>query len=604
VFSSLRGIASSVAGTDDPTQSDLSKLGEQLVGMRALSGFWEREADLDPETIGSMASIYKEIYGRTGDQADAHRSKDLYLRGFRATGAYWLGINAATMSLLQGDVGIARKLAGEVYSICTNSGDVDYWTLATIGEALLVLGNTDDSVRAYREAVRKTHPPSRNVVSSLAQLRLMERHGKEVPAELFEILKAPTVITFTGHMIDRPGAPHRFPPWLETSVRREIDAALLAMEPRQGHAIGYCSAACGGDILFAEALLDRGEEVNIVIPFDQGDFVATSVAYAGPAWVRRFDQALNAASSVTFATEERYLEDDVLFAFNAVVTNGKANLRADALLSQAQLLAVWDGEANDLIGGTAHTITNWRPTSTVTVVDLDRLLREADDGSISQDQPVEVPIPPKASSISKSGQECDRLLKTMLFADIEGFSSLREEDIPFYVYSFLDRVSGQLAVAGMMATTADGSQPFVNTWGDAIFAVMGDACSMVRYALALQAAVCDTDWSKLGFPGQMSIRIGLHAGPVYEGIDPITGRPNYYGSHVNRAARIEPVTVPGYIYASEQFVCTLTMEEVANRQVDGASEVDYACEPVGTIELAKDFGSQTLYLIRGRPCLK
>ena len=50
------------------------------------------------------------------------------------------------------------------------------------------------------------------------------------------------------------------------------------------------------------------------------------------------------------------------------------------------------------------------------------------------------------------------------------------------------------------------------------------------------------------------MRIGLHAGPVFEGIDAITGRPNFFGSRVNRAARIEPVTLPGHIYASQQFV--------------------------------------------------
>jgi tryptophan halogenase len=45
--------------------------------------------------------------------------------------------------------------------------------------------------------------------------------------------------------------------------------------------------------------------------------------------------------------------------------------------------------------------------------------------------------------------------------------------------------------------------------------------------------------------------IGLHAGPVYRYTDPVTRRPNYTGGHASRAARIEPITPPGQVYASE-----------------------------------------------------
>ncbi len=600
VFSSLREVVGTVGETDEPSDSDLSHLGEQLVGLRALSRFWERGMELDSETIGSMAAIYKEIYRRAGGVEDASRSKDLYLRGFRSTGAYWLGINAATMSLLQGEAREARRLASEVYSICTNSGEEDYWTMVTIGEALLVLGNKDDGVRAYREALRKFDTQPRQIVSSLTQLHLLRDHGIELPEELFEILKAPTVIAFTGHMLDRPGGDPRFPPWLDIPVRKEIDEALSQLEPRDGHAIGYCSAACGADILFAEALLDRGDEVNIVLPFDLADFEATSVGHAGAAWVRRFRQTLSDASSVTYATEELYLNDDVLFSFNAMVVNGRANLRAKSLVTEPHLVAVWDGKDNALVGGTSDTVKRWADRSTLLVIDLDRVLREASEVCTDDLADVAAPVVRKGTFGTETWRGCDRFVKTMLFADIKGFSSLKEEHIPFYVYTFLDHVSNQLIAAGVMTADREADTGFVNTWGDAIFAVKDDACSMVEYALALQRVVCDTDWSELGFTGQMSIRIGLHAGPVYEGKDPITGRPNYYGSHVNRAARIEPVTVPGYIYASEQFVCMLTMEQIEARKGGEDCVPEFACEPVGTIELAKDFGSQAIFMVRSK----
>lgn len=92
----------------------------------------------------------------------------------------------------------------------------------------------------------------------------------------------------------------------------------------------------------------------------------------------------------------------------------------------------------------------------------------------------------------------------------------------------------------------------------------------------------------------MSIRIALHAGPVFETIDPITGRPNFYGAHVNRAARMEPITVPGHIYASEQFVGLLTAEQVAaQQQLRYASDI--VCEYLGPLTLAKKLGTQIAY---------
>ena len=77
----------------------------------------------------------------------------------------------------------------------------------------------------------------------------------------------------------------------------------------------------------------------------------------------------------------------------------------------------------------------------------------------------------------------------------------------------------------------------------------------------------------------------MHAGPVFCGFDPIIGRDNYFGSSVTKAARIEPVTPPGIVYASESFAATL----VANGD-DG-----FALEYVGRLPLAKGYGESRIY---------
>jgi class 3 adenylate cyclase len=178
--------------------------------------------------------------------------------------------------------------------------------------------------------------------------------------------------------------------------------------------------------------------------------------------------------------------------------------------------------------------------------------------------------------------EHPREIHTLLFADVVGYSHLQEHDVPLYLYEFLTRVSRRLKDLP--------TQPeFVNTWGDALFAVMSEARPMVAYALALQAAVKAANAEIQGMPHALSLRVGLHAGPVYPGIDPFTGASNFYGSHVNRAARLEPVTLPGHVYATEQFVALL------NAECEAARDFPFAWEYVGQLALAKNFGAQAVY---------
>ena len=54
---------------------------------------------------------------------------------------------------------------------------------------------------------------------------------------------------------------------------------------------------------------------------------------------------------------------------------------------------------------------------------------------------------------------------------------------------------------------------------------------------------------KLIDPKMNGMRIGVHYGPAYRTIDHITGRTTFYGTEVSKAARIEPVTPPGAVFA-------------------------------------------------------
>ena len=82
----------------------------------------------------------------------------------------------------------------------------------------------------------------------------------------------------------------------------------------------------------------------------------------------------------------------------------------------------------------------------------------------------------------------------------------------------------------------------------------------------------------------------MHAGPAYPFTDPVTQRPNFIGTHVSQAARIEPITPPNQVYASQHFAALAAV--VPTRT--------FHCEYVGQTPLAKDFGTFPMYVVRRR----
>jgi class 3 adenylate cyclase len=100
--------------------------------------------------------------------------------------------------------------------------------------------------------------------------------------------------------------------------------------------------------------------------------------------------------------------------------------------------------------------------------------------------------------------------------------------------------------------------------------------------------VTTTRWERHGLPSGLSLRIALHAAPVYEFTDPVTGKRSYSGTHVSRAARIEPITPPGQVYASEPFAAMAAAHRVT------LFDFDYA----GLTPMAKGYGTFPTYHVR------
>jgi hypothetical protein len=530
-------------------------------------------AGLPDEDIAALhARIVKDLaLGAQGDERrrQAARSAALYEAVFNRTGGYYPAVNAATLWLIAGDHARTLRLARRVLAILASGTDADsYYAAATEAEARLLQGK-EDAARAALERAAALHGGDYGALATTRrQLRLICDY-LGLDSSLLSALAGPRVVHFCGHRIGRhPGS---FPAEAEVGVTARVAEVVSRTEPR----FGYGSLASGADIIWAEALLARGCELHVVLPFARDEFVTWSVEPSGPQWVRRFDRCLAAASSVRFATDDAFLGDDVLFRYASEFAMGLALLRARYLDAEARQLTIWDGEAAGGEAGTAIDVAAWRRGGRpVTVVSPTTDATVSDGETYGPANAVPAPEEEYATGTR-------RTVRAMSFGDFQGFSKLTDEQLPV----FTQRVLG--AIAQVLARHRDDVCDR-NTWGDAVYVVLGDAAAAAEFALDLQAAIAAIDLEQEGLPPYLALRLGCHLGPVFAAHDPVLNHPVYMGSHVSRTARIEPVTPAGTVYVTEPFAAALVLDD----------RKEFACDYVGHMDAAKGYGRLRMYRLR------
>ncbi len=329
-----------------------SKLGMPELALEIILPVYNQSPD-DIESAGILGSIYKELFKKNQQTTFAVLARDTYQRNFEVTNNYYTGINAASMSAMAGQVGKAREVASLV--ILLIEGQTGFWELATLGEANLLTKNKAKSIEYYVRARQMAGNDWGKVTSVHNQLWLLN-HFIAVSNEVLKLFAPPNVVAFSGHMIDQPDrATPRFPANIEQHVKDSIRNSIRTMNAR----IGYCSLACGSDILFVESMIEEGGEVNLFLPFAIDDFIKTSLEFAGSHWVDRFKKIIE-NHGVNFATTSQYGGNDELFSFLSKVIYGAAILRSNASHAEPNLLTVLsDVDLKAKEGGTRDTIAAW-----------------------------------------------------------------------------------------------------------------------------------------------------------------------------------------------------------------------------------------------------
>jgi hypothetical protein len=484
--------------------------------------------DDDPDVIALGARLLKDVAlaaHKPRRTAFAKASTRRYHALFQRFGGLYGAINAATMTLVAGDRTGGQALAIAALQVPPPqglTGEAAYYEAASRAEARFLTGELEAARATLAEALACAPEAFAAHASTLRQLEMLCRETGVDPGWLSPF-RPPACAHFTGHILDasREGA------LADGGGQLRAEADRVVREQRIGFAYG--GLAAGADIVFAEALLEAGAELHLVLPVNLDSFVAVSVAPFGRDWIERFETCFARATSVRYASPDPYVGDEQVFAYASQIAMGCAVLRAQTLSTEAIQVAIWDGHAAAGPAGVAVDLAYWAKGG-----------RRQDIISVHRPPPpVRVAAPPDRDADAPS-----RAMKAMLFADVKGFGALRDDQIP----AFVATVMGQMAkvIEGL------GAPPrHIETWGDGLFLVFDQPIDAAVAALALQEAHRALDLRALGLPRSLGLRIGGHYGPVHLGFNPLTKAPAVIGAHVVVAARIEPDVAPGSACVSE-----------------------------------------------------
>jgi CRP-like cAMP-binding protein len=344
---------------------------DELLPLRDSNGASDalREAQLVEDLAALNARLLKEQAFDAERSAErgkrAHASFEAYHNLHAHKQGYYPGVNAATMALIAGDGETARRIAGKLVEALSPQAD-EYWPLATLAEALLILGQAEEAKAVLAKAGMAKDADDGAKASTILQLRRLSQALDADMDALLPALGPRDVAVVSGHLFRGDQ--------LDAAAQREIESQIRqrAEELFKAHNVGvvYGALASGSDIILAEAALGLGAEFCAVLPFATGRFIEISVRIGDPPgehgkWEKRFRAILEGsrgACSLTLMDPmdpiERELDAYFFYAFRYAA--GLALQRAAMLQTRCRLVAVSGTTGPETLAGARRAVADWR----------------------------------------------------------------------------------------------------------------------------------------------------------------------------------------------------------------------------------------------------
>ena len=500
------------------------------------------------------------------------KAATLYEKTYAQTQGSYSGVNAATLWHLAGDKARAQKIATAILKDGSGSNEAPenmseqshYYFHATRAECLFILGQESQAAAALAQALKSDPGNFGARASTINQFKLLGQ-GRLPPCAV--PLEVPKTAHYTGHLfrVGAPGAERSLTE--EETIKLSRDVTRLVTRNPISAAFG--ALAAGVDILFAEAFLEHGTDLHLVLPVPVEDFRRLSVTPMGEHWELRFDAALAGAKSVRVILDDPGDFDELDLKMGSLIAMGLTRLTAEQLCTHPIQFSVMD-----------EHIVSAVPTGTLQDT---QLWRHVDGATENIAWPRPRQAKPKAGLPKSDG----RIFRAMLFTDLKGYGKLPDRALP-------EIVSRIFAPMAAKCRNLDIAPLQIKSWGDGLFLVFETPIAAAHAAFEIMSCFedCVAD-AKSEYGGDLALRIGVHFGPVWEREDPFTQTPNLYGRNVTTAARLEALALPGSICVSENFAAMLAMDPDSRAN-------NFTCDYVGRTRSEKEDTVFSLYSLRKR----
>ncbi|HZP08722.1 Crp/Fnr family transcriptional regulator, partial [Methyloceanibacter sp.] len=235
----------------------------------------EREAQLVEDLAALNARLLKEHAFEASRPSErkkhAMASFEAYHGLYEHSHGFYPGVNAATMALIAGNAEVARQIAAGLIDTL-DAGATDYWPLASLAEALLIVGRETEAKDVLASASGARGADDGAKASTILQFR---RLGTVLDADIEALVSAlapRSVAVFSGHLFRGTELDEN----AQGAIEADIRAAAEPLMAEHNAGIVYGALASGTDIILAEIALASGAELDVVLPFPTERFIETS----------------------------------------------------------------------------------------------------------------------------------------------------------------------------------------------------------------------------------------------------------------------------------------------------------------------------------------
>lgn len=301
--------------------------------------------------------LSKDLYLRSSGKKAIKHAGDAarkYEAAFQDTLGYYSGINSATMALMA-DMPAERVSARveAIEALLPVSRDVTptdhYFTEATRAECFLLKGERSKAASALQAAIGFDPLNYTAHATTLKQFMMISaKRGEGV--DWLSDFRPPRPLHFAGHIrLKQSGID-------QDALEVSISDALQY----QDVGFGFGALAAGGDIIFAENLLEQGADLHVILPCPRDIFKRESVTPFGETWGQRFEDCMAQASSVRILTQSDQWPDKTVNRLSGLSAMGHAVMQGRALSVDPLQMLILNDETS--LSYTATHAQDWAVT--------------------------------------------------------------------------------------------------------------------------------------------------------------------------------------------------------------------------------------------------